>query len=131
MDRRMYINIMDKHPHMKYYMTEVLGSTTYAVIYRAKDGRLFEADLYNPDPFELPSDPAKMTEAEQRLLFGHRMKTAMMAKGISQKSLVIDLGSTANVISGYINGKNSPSVFKAAKIASILDIPLDELVCLF
>lgn len=131
MDRRMYLNIIDKHPHMKNFMSEVLGSTTYTIIYRAKDGGLYEADPYNPDPYKLPDDPKTMTEAEQKLIFGHRMKTAMLAKDLTQKALVIDTGASANVISGYINGKNSPSIFRAAKIASILGIPLDDLLYIF
>lgn len=131
MDRKTYLKIMDKHPHMKNFMSEVLGSTTYAIIYRAKDGGLYEADLYNPDPYKLPDDPKTMTEVEQRSIFGHRMRTAMLAKNISGKALAIDLGVHKNIISGYLNGKNSPSVFRAAEIASILGIPLNDLVYIF
>ena len=55
-------------------------------------------------------------------LTANRLRQAMRAKGLRQQQLSDQSGVTKSSISHYINGKNVPDNFQAAKMAKVLEV---------
>lgn len=60
----------------------------------------------------------------------NRLRTAMQKKGLSQQKLCNLSGVTKSSISHYVNGKNVPDNFQAAKLAKVLDVTPEWLMAL-
>jgi len=58
-------------------------------------------------------------------------KTALKAKGITQKQLAKDFGVEQGCISRWASGKASPHISKLPKLSEVLNVPLAELVVMF
>ena len=57
-----------------------------------------------------------------------RLKELREQRHISQVFLGIELGMSQNTISRYETGKRKPDIFKAAEIAKVLNVTVDELI---
>ena len=87
--------------------------------------------LIYEDPYHsvrrLPCDSDEMTEDQFRMEFGRRLRRIMEHKGVTQLELYELTGIPQCHISGYINGKHTPSFYIINKIAKALKCPVDDL----
>ncbi|MCD7770407.1 MAG: helix-turn-helix domain-containing protein [Oscillospiraceae bacterium] len=60
--------------------------------------------------------------------FGSRLKTAMIAQGLSQKDLAADISITPAMLSNYVTGKNYPPVETLIIISERLSVSADWLL---
>lgn len=60
--------------------------------------------------------------------FGEKLKICRVARNLTQPDLAALVGSTKQVISNYEKGLRVPKVVAAAKLASVLDVPVNYLV---
>ena len=58
----------------------------------------------------------------------NRIKEVLEQKGIKQVWLADQLGKSYNIVNGYVQNRNQPSVEILYKIAEILDIDVKELL---
>lgn len=103
----------------------------YSLIARLVSGDMVHYDSEERGLRNLPNDPANMTEEEFRHEFGLRLRRLMGRKGVTQIELAERTGITQARISGYIRGKNTPSIFVVNKIAQALNCTIDELTYRF
>ena len=59
----------------------------------------------------------------------NRIKLILDEKGIKQKWLAEKLGKSFNMVNSYVQNRTQPSIETLYKIASILDVEIDELLC--
>lgn len=59
----------------------------------------------------------------------NRIKLVLDKKGIKQKWLAEQLGKSFNMVNSYVRNKTQPSIETLYKIASILEVEIDELLC--
>ena len=83
-------------------------------------------DVYNVIR-SVPKTEEGISEDEYRREFGYRMTRMMECKCISQMELSNRTGISKRTLSLYMNGRATPSVYKANKIARALDCRLDDL----
>ena len=67
-------------------------------------------------------------EDEWRRKFSFKLYRTMMAKLKSQEDLAYESGLSQSVISKYINGKSTPSVYKLQKISDALGCSVSDLL---
>ena len=67
-------------------------------------------------------------EDEWRRKFSFKLYRTMMAKLKSQEDLAYESGLSQSVISKYMNGKSTPSVYKLQKIADALGCSVSDLL---
>lgn len=60
-------------------------------------------------------------------LLGERIRQLRQAKGISQEELAFKINSARNFIGCIERGEKSPSIYVLYKIATILDVSIDNL----
>mgnify|MGYP002706390021 FL=1 len=60
-------------------------------------------------------------------LLGERIRQFRQAKGISQEELAFKINSARNFIGCIERGEKSPSIYVLYKIATILDVSIDNL----
>lgn len=58
----------------------------------------------------------------------NRIKIVLEQKGIKQKWLAEKLGKSFNMVNSYVQNRTQPSIETLYKIASILDVEVDELL---
>ena len=58
----------------------------------------------------------------------NRIKEVLVMKGIKQVWLADKLGKSYNVVNGYVQNRNQPSVEVLYEIAKILDVDVKELL---
>ena len=58
----------------------------------------------------------------------NRIKQVLVQKGIKQVWLAEKLGKSYNVVNGYVQNRNQPSVEVLYEIAKILDVDVKELL---
>lgn len=58
----------------------------------------------------------------------NRIKEVLVLKGIKQVWLAEKLGKSYNVVNGYVQNRNQPSVEVLYEIAKILDVDVKELL---
>lgn len=64
-------------------------------------------------------------------LLGERIRQFRQAKGISQEELAFKINSARNFIGCIERGEKSPSIYVLYKIATILDVSIDNLTKFF
>lgn len=74
----------------------------------------------------LPKDANKLSETEFRREFAFRLGNIMKHKCINQMDLSEKTGISQTTISGYLNGKGTPSFYNVDKIAKALKCSTDE-----
>ena len=123
---RILENLEKYYPSVARDMVGYREHGTYSVIVISDDGR---ETLYNDihkTIRRLPVDKNNMTEEECRREFGYRLRDIMLDKGVSQMELSDRTGIPCPILSGYMNGKNSPSQYKVDKIARALNCSADD-----
>lgn len=58
----------------------------------------------------------------------NRIKIVLEQKGIKQKWLAEKLGKSFNMVNSYVQNRTQPNIETLYKIASILDVEVDELL---
>lgn len=58
----------------------------------------------------------------------NRIKQVLVQKGIKQVWLADKLGKSYNVVNGYVQNRNQPSIEILYEIAKILDVDVKELL---
>ena len=58
----------------------------------------------------------------------NRIKLVLDKKGIKQKWLSEQLGKSFNMVNSYVHNRTQPSIETLYKIASILEVEVDELL---
>lgn len=58
----------------------------------------------------------------------NRIKQVLVQKGIKQVWLADQLGKSYNVVNGYVQNRNQPSVEVLYEIAKILDVDVKDLL---
>ncbi len=58
----------------------------------------------------------------------NRIKQVLVQKGIKQVWLADQLGKSYNVVNGYVQNRNQPSLEVLYEIAKILDVDVKELL---
>lgn len=99
----------------------------YFLIAKLTDGSRVCYDQSDRSIRNLPSDPDTMSEVQFRREFGIRLRRLMERKRITQSELAERMGVSQTRISGYVRGKNTPSIFMVNKIAKALNCSIDEL----
>ena len=64
----------------------------------------------------------------QIILKMNRIKEVLEEKGIKQVWLAEQLGKSYNVVNGYVQNRNQPSLEDLNKIANILNVDVRELI---
>lgn len=59
----------------------------------------------------------------------NRIKIVLDKKGIKQKWLAEKIGKSFNMVNSYAQNRSQPSIETLYKIASILDVEVEELLC--
>jgi len=58
----------------------------------------------------------------------NKIKMVLAQKGIKQKWLAEQLGKSFNMVNSYVQNRTQPSIETLYKIASILEVEVDELL---
>ena len=58
----------------------------------------------------------------------YKIKMVLAQKGIKQKWLAEQLGKSFNMVNSYVQNRTQPSIETLYKIASILEVEVDELL---
>ena len=74
----------------------------------------------------MPKDISNMSEDECKTEFSWRLRSRMQRKRVTQQDLSDMTGISQSCISGYLNGTNMPSFYKADKIAKALGCSVDD-----
>lgn len=74
----------------------------------------------------LPPDSDEMTEEQFKKEFGFRLRRILEHKGLTQMELSDATGIPQCHISGYINGKHTPSFYIMHKISKALRCSVDD-----
>lgn len=98
----------------------------FEVIIKMKDGTNISYDDVEKSFRRLPKDSSHMSKEECLNEFGVRLRKVMCRKGISQLELSNITGIQQSILSDYMNGKKSPTLYKLDKIARALDCSVDE-----
>lgn len=59
----------------------------------------------------------------------NRIKIVLDKKGIKQKWLAERIGKSFNMVNSYAQNRSQPSIETLYKIASVLDVKVEELLC--
>lgn len=65
---------------------------------------------------------------EKGVRYMNKIKIVLEKKGIKQKWLAEQLGKSFNMVNSYVQNRTQPSIETLYKIASILDVEVDELL---
>lgn len=65
---------------------------------------------------------------EKSIRYMNKIKLVLDKKGIKQKWLAEQLGKSFNMVNSYVQNRTQPSIETLYKIASILDVEVDELL---
>ena len=98
----------------------------YDLTVKLSDGTSVLYDDMQHSIRRLPKDCLKMTETECRREFGMRLRNLMFLKSITQTDLSEKTGISQTTISGYLNGKGTPSFYNVDKIAKALKCSTDD-----
>lgn len=74
------------------------------------------------------SEDNPRTKEEWQKEFAKRLYYAMRRKGCSQTDLAEILGISPVVVNGWVNGKHTPRLDMAVRVAHILNYPVERLV---
>ena len=93
--------------------------------------RLTNGDIYDYDPLDnslrrISDDEHRCDENEFRKTFGSNLQKMLPYSGLTKGELAEKVGITNTMLSRYIRGNATPSMFIASKIADVLNCTLDE-----
>lgn len=85
-------------------------------------------DDFNKSIRGLPCDGGAMSEEEVRREFGYRLRRIMEHKHITQIDLSERTGIAQCYISGYVNGRHTPSLYIMGKLARALRCDINDFI---
>lgn len=98
----------------------------HGIIGELGNGELWLFNFYDCTVRKLPEDPDNMTKEESKVEFGYRLRAWLRRKGKNQKWLAEETGIDPHLISEYVNGKTTPNVYNADRMAKALDCFIDD-----
>ena len=112
-----YIDRVKKYSDIGYYQLKV----------ELDDGSIIIYDELLPGiKFPAPN-PNELSEQRYKSEFGYNLRRMMKLKSINQIQLAEITGISKYGINHYINGKVSPSLYNASRIADALDCSISDL----
>ena len=112
-----YVDRVKKYSDIGYYQLKV----------ELDDGSIIIYDELLPGIKFPASNPNELTEQRHKSEFGYNLRRMMRLKGINQIQLAEFSGVSKYSINHYINGKASPSLYNAGRIADALDCSISDL----
>ena len=112
-----YIDRVKKYSDIGYYQLKV----------ELDDGSIIIYDELLPGIKFLASNPNELSEQRYKSEFGYNLRRMMKLKSINQIQLAEITGISKYGINHYINGKVSPSLYNASRIADALDCSISDL----
>lgn len=101
------------------------------IIFELEDGSKWAIDIYGGGTRKVVNvynEDGSIDDELWRMEFGRRLKREMFLKGMTQLDLAEKTGINKDIISGYANGRNLPSVQRIAVIARALDCSTSDLI---
>lgn len=123
-----YENFKLYYPNLAEKVVKYKETDKLEMIIELDDGSTVIFDDINDTIRYLPTDREEMTDEDYDREFGIRLRRLMLRSEMNQPALSSKTGITQSTLSTYINGKASPTIRKAIKIAKALDCSVDELV---
>lgn len=123
-----YNNFKLYYPKLAEQVVKYKETDNLEMIIELDDGRTAIYDDLNDTIRYLPTDREEMTDEDYDREFGIRLRRIMLRRGINQLELSNSTGIAQSILNGYVNGKASPTICRAIKIAKALDCSVDELV---
>lgn len=99
---------------------------SFDMLITLNDGSKVLYDDFNKTFRTLPNDISNMSEDECKQEFAFRLKSRMERRCITQQKLSELTGIPQSSINGYLKGTNTPSFYKADKIAKALGCSVDD-----
>lgn len=99
------------------------------LIITLKDDTRYAYDDYKNSITRLATNGHELTEQEYRREFARRLRKIMLNRRMTQRDLSEAIGISEVQLSLYLNGKQTPTVYRVSRIAKALDCTLDELSC--
>lgn len=93
------------------------------------DGRKVSFDTFTHVFRAIPNDERLNDEKVYRAEFGRRLRRVMAVRGVTQDELSEKTGIHRTMISQYLCGKVTPSIFKVYQMAKVLECCVDDLLC--
>ena len=112
-----YVDRVKKYSDIGYYQLKV----------ELDDGSIIIYDELLPGIKFPASNPNELSEQRYKSEFGYNLRRMMKLKGINQIQLAEITGISKYGINHYINGKVSPSLYNASRIADALDCSISDL----
>lgn len=127
MNSYIFDNLKRMYPFLYEQMESYVIINDFDIHIKLKDGSTILYDDFDKSFRSLPENCNELTEEQCRREFGSRLFRMMRRKCITQEELSYRTGIHQTIISKYINGKHTPSLYNADKIAKALNCSLDEL----
>lgn len=99
------------------------------LIIETSEGCKVSFDTYTHTFRTIPNDERLSDERIYRAEFGRRLRRVMNVRGVTQEMLSDRTGISQPMISQYVRGNRTPSIFKLYKICKVLNCSVDDLVC--
>lgn len=127
MNEYLHRNAHMQWPHAYEAAIDMYENGPFELIMIFKDGS--KRSYYDMDKTlrKLPSGD-NLTEDEYRYEFGIRLYQAITRRCVSQLELSDMTGISTVTISKYVNGRATPSLYNADKIAKALKVSINELI---
>ena len=126
-NHKIYENLKMYFPYVFKNAVNYYEVGLFDLIVELVDGSSIIYDDFEKTVRPLPRDSNNMSEEECRKEFGLRLRQMLYRKGITQMAFAEMSGISQVMISKYINGKASPSLYAIDKIAKVLGCSVDEL----
>lgn len=114
-------------PSVASRMTSYKRLDDFEIAVQCDDGSTVIFDDMERSIRPLPPKGESWTEELWQREFGRRLRKRMMHKGMTQAELANKIGTSQVMISNYINGRCTPGLYIADKIANALDCSIDDL----
>ena len=125
-DDEVFNSFKDYFPRMSEHAVRFERVSAFDILIEFDDGDISIYDSMEHTIRNLPRNSSEMTEEECRREFGIRLRTILYRRGITQAELSSKTGISQTIISNYINGKNTPSLYAVDRIAKALGCSVDE-----
>ena len=112
-----YVDRVKEYSDIGYYQLKV----------ELDDGSIIIYDELLPGIKFPASNPNELSEQRYKSEFGYNLRRMMKLKSINQIQLAEITGISKYGINHYINGKVSPSLYNASRIADALDCSISDL----
>ena len=119
------------HPSIYEMSLECKMVCAFEMVVRLSDGSVVVFNTTDKTIRNMAAKYDSMTEDEYRTELGHRIRSRMMIKGITQSELSERTNIKQSQLSRYITGNVLPSFYTVARIARGLGCSVTELDCTY